>query len=342
MAFSFRAVLVDYDEPPPDWVEGELADRGIEWVARQHRTPEAALELSRIADVVMIQSVRPLLNQAVIQGLERCRGIVRLGTGYDSVDLASATKLGIPVCNVPAYCTDDVADHALALLMDLAKHVTWHHCSIRSGNWSGTGLPTRYRIKGSTLGLIGFGRIGRALAKRVSGFGMTAITYDPYVDADTISRYGVKKVSLDELLMRAEFISLHPPLTDETYHMLSTSEFNSMKEGVYIVNTSRGPVIDEVALIEALGAGKVAGAGLDVFEEEPPPLDSPLREFDTVILTPHIAFSSAESRIDLYRDACELAVNIVQGIWPETVVNPEVEGKTAYPFQRRDLNSRSV
>lgn len=335
MAFSFRAVLVDYDEPPPNWMEGELASHDIEWIAGQHRTPKAALNVAHTADVVMVQSVRPLLNQAVIQGLERCRGIVRLGTGYDSVDLATATKRGILVCNVPAYCTDDVADHALALLMDLAKHVTWHHCLIRSGDWIGTQLPTRYRIRGRTLGLIGFGRIGRALAERVSGFGMTLLAHDPYLDAETIARYGVKKVPLDELLVRADFISLHPPLTDETYHMLSTNEFNSMKEGVYIVNTSRGPVIDEAALVKAFRAGKVAGVGLDVFEDEPLPLDSPLREFDTVILTPHIAFSSAQSRIDLYRDACKLAIDIIQGTWPETVVNPEVEGKTAYPFQRR-------
>jgi D-3-phosphoglycerate dehydrogenase len=335
MALPLRAVLVDYDEPPPDWVEGELADHGIEWVARQQRTSEAALELSRNADVVTIQSARPLLNRAVIEGLERCRGIVRLGTGYDSVDLATATRRGIPVCNVPAYCTDDVADHALALLVDLAKHVTWHHCLIRSGDWAGTGFPTRYRIKGRTLGIIGFGRIGRALAERVSGFGMILFAYDPYVDAETIARYGAKKVSLEDLLRCADFLSLHPPLTDETYHMLSTGQFDSIKEGVSIVNTSRGLIIDEVALVEALRAGKVAGVGMDVFEEEPLSLDSPLREFDNVIFTPHIGFSSAESRIDLYRDACELAVDIVQSIWPETVVNPEVEGKTVYPFRRR-------
>jgi D-3-phosphoglycerate dehydrogenase len=335
MARSFKAVLVYYNASPPDWMEGELAGHDIEWIAGQHRIPEAALTVARTADVVMVQSVRPLLDQAVIQGLERCRGIARLGTGYDSVDLATATKRGILVCNVPAYCTDDVADHALALLMDLAKHVTWHHCLIRSGNWTGTGFPARHRIKGRTLGIIGFGRIGRALAERVSGFGMTLMAYDPYLDAETIARYGAKKVSLDELLMCADFISLHPPLTDETYHMLSTNEFDSMKKGVSIVNTSRGPIIDEAALAEALRAGIVAGVGIDVFEEEPLPLDSLLREFDNVIFTPHIAFSSVQSRIDLYRDACKLAIDIVQGIWPETVVNPEVEGRTAYPFRRR-------
>jgi D-3-phosphoglycerate dehydrogenase len=190
-------------------------------------------------------------------------------------------------------------------------------------------------VKGCTLGFIGFGHIARALAEQVSGFGMTLLAYDPYLDAETVTSYGVRKVPLDGLLQRADFISIHPPLTDETYHLLGTREFNLMKEGVSIVNTSRGAVIDEVALIEALRDGKVAGAGLDVFEEEPLPLDSLLREFDNVVLTPHVASSTEESRIDLFRTACELAIDIAKGIWPQTVVNPEVEGKTAYPYRRR-------
>jgi D-3-phosphoglycerate dehydrogenase len=335
MSFSFKAVLLDYDETPPDWVEGELAAHDITWLASQYDTPEAALGAACTADVVMVQSVRPLLNQAVIQQLERCRGIVRLGVGYDSVDVATATQRGIPVCNIPTYCSEDVADHALALLMDVVKHISWHDRLIRSEGWARTSLPTPHRVKGRTLGFIGFGHIARALAEKVSGFGMILLASDPYLDAETVARYGVQKAPLDDLLQRADFISIHPPLTDDTYHLLSTREFNLMKEGVCIVNTSRGPVIDEVALIEALRDGKVAGAGLDVFEEEPLPLDSLLREFDNVVFTPHIASSTEESRADLFRAACDLAIDIVNGIWPQTVVNPEVEGKTVYPYQRR-------
>jgi len=185
------------------------------------------------------------------------------------------------------------------------------------------------------MGFVAFGRIASALAKRVSGFGMILLAYDPYVDAETMTLYGVEKVELDELLQRSDFISVHAPLTDETYHLLSVREFGLMKEGVFLVNTSRGPVIDEAALVEALQSGKVWGAGLDVFEHEPLPLESPLRKFENVTFTPHVGASSEESVNDLYRTGCRIAVDVVNGIWPESVVNPEVKGKTLHLYRQR-------
>lgn len=320
----FQATLVDYDEDlftPPDWVGEELARHGIAWTVGQHRTPEAVLEAARGGDVVMVQSVRPLLTRAIIEQLERCRCIVRLGIGYDSVGVAAATERGIPVCNVPTYCIDDVADHALALLMDAVRHVARQDRWIRAGRWDRTGARPARRAKGCTLGLVAFGRIARALAERVSGFGMTLLAYDPYLDAETIARHGAQKVELDELLERADFISVHCPLTDETHHLLSTREFNLMKEGVFVVNTSRGPVIDQAALAEALRCGKVWGAGLDVFEHEPLPPDSPLRDFDNVTFTPHVGANSEESVADLYRTGCQIAIDVYNGRWPQGVVN---------------------
>lgn len=336
---SFKAVLVDYDEDlfaPPDWVGEELARYGITWIVGQHRTPEAVLEAACNSDVVMIQSVRPLLTRPVIEQLDRCRCILRLGIGYDSVDVAAATERGILVCNVPTYCIDDVADHALALLMGAARHIARQDRWIRAGRWDRTGARPARRMKACTLGFVAFGRIARALAERVSGFGMTLLAYDPYLDAETIARCGAQKVELDELLQCADFISVHCPLTDETHHLLSTSEFNLMKEGMFIVNTSRGPVIDESALVEALRSGKVWGAGLDVFEHEPLPADSPLRDFDNVTFTPHVGANSEESVADLYRTACQIAIDVYNGRWPQGVVNlstssryhPEVEGPT--------------
>jgi D-3-phosphoglycerate dehydrogenase len=328
---SFQAMLVDYDEDlfaPPDWVGKELARYGITWTVGQHRTPEAVLQAARHGDVVMIQSLRPLLTRFVIEQLEKCRCIVRLGIGYDNVDVAAATERGILVCNIPTYCIDDVADHALALLMSAVRHIARQDRWIRVGRWDRTGARPARRMKGRTLGFVAFGRIARALAERVSGFGMTLLAYDPYLDAETIARYGAQKVDLDELLQRADFISVHCPLTDETHHLLSTREFNLMKEGVFIVNTSRGPVIDEAALVEALRCGKVWGAGLDVFEHEPLPPDSPLRDFDNVIFTPHVGANSEESVADLYRTACQIAIDVYNGRWPPGVVNPEVEGPT--------------
>jgi D-3-phosphoglycerate dehydrogenase len=335
--YSFRAVLVDYDEDlfaPPDWVGKELACHGIEWIAGQHRTLEAVLEAARGGDVVMIQSVRPLLDRAVIQTLEQCRCIVRLGIGYESVDVDAATEQGILVCNVPTYCVDDVADHALALLMAGVRHVARQDRWIRGGRWDRTGARPARRMKGCTMGFVAFGRIARALAERVFGFGMTLLAYDPYLDSDAIARHGVQKVELDELLSRADFISIHCPLTDETHHLLGAREFGLMKEGAFLVNTSRGPVIDEAALIGALRSGRVWAAGLDVFEQEPLPLDSPLRAFDNVIFTPHVGANSEESVADLYRTGVQVAVDVYSGHWPQGVVNPEVEGRTPYNYRR--------
>jgi D-3-phosphoglycerate dehydrogenase len=333
----FKAILIDYDEDlfaPPSWVGEELADHGIEWDMGQYRSPEGALGAARASDVVLQQSVRPLLTQDVIEHFERPRCIVRLGTGYDNVDVTAATERGILVCNTPTYCVDDVADHALALLMNGVRHIARQDRWIRDGRWDRTGARPARRMKGCTMGFVAFGQIARALSERVSGFGMTLLAYDPYLDAETTGRYGAQKVELKELLGRSDFISVHCPLTDETYHLLSSNEFDLMKEGVFIVNTSRGPVIDESALVAALQTGKVWGAGLDVFEQEPLPLGSPLREFDNVAFTPHVGANSLESVEDVYRIGCRIAIDVCQSRWPQWVLNPEVESRTTRSYRR--------
>lgn len=333
----FKATLIDYDEDlftPPDWLGDDLARHGIAWIEGQHRTHQAVVEAAHASDVVMIQSARQLLTGPVIEQLERCRCIVRLGTGYDNVDVAAATRQGILVCNTPNYCVDDVADHALALLMEGVRHIARQDRWIRDGRWDRTGARPARRTKGCTMGFVAFGRIARALAERVSGFGMSLLGYDPYLDAEAMARYGVEKVDLDELLQRADFISVHCPLTDQTHHLLSTREFDLMKEGVFLINTSRGPIIDEAALVGTLRSGKVWGAGLDVFEHEPLPLDSALREFDNVTFTPHVGANSLESVVDVYQAGCQIAVDVYQGRWPPWVVNPEVESRTSYSYQR--------
>lgn len=334
---SFRVALIDYDEDlfsPRGWEGALLGQAGIQWVVGQHRSPEAALEAGRDADVIMLQSLRHLLTRPVIERLGRCRCIVRLGIGYDSVDVAAATEQAILVCNVPDYCVEDVADHALALLLASVRHLGRQDRWIRAGRWDRTGARPARRLKGCTLGFVAFGRIARALAERVSGFGMQLIAYDPYVDVRSMSAYGVEKVELDELLRRSDLISVHAPLTDETHHLLGRREFGLMKEGAIVANTSRGPLIDEAALVEALRSGRVWAAGLDVMEQEPLPLDSPLRVFDNVTLTPHVGANSEESVADLYRAGCQIAVDVANGVWPGSVVNPQVEGRTPHPYRR--------
>lgn len=174
------------------------------------------------------------------------------------------------------------------------------------------------------MGFVAFGRIAQALARLLSGFGMTLLAYDPYVDASVMAEFGVEKVELEALLRSADLLSVHCPLTEETHHLLSHDAFRLMKDGVYLVNTSRGPILDEDALADALSTGKVLGAGLDVYEQEPLPLDSPLRGFDTVTFTPHVGANSEQSVAELYRTGARVAIDVYQGRWPEGVVNPEV------------------
>ena len=333
----FTVVLIDYDDDlfePPDWMAGDLELAGIRWVAGQHREPDLALAAARKGDVIIVQSLRPLLTRAAIQQLARCRCIVRLGIGYDSVDVDAATQEGILVCNAPTYCVADVADHAVALLLGSIRHLGRQDRWIRAGKWDRTGARPARRLLGCTLGLVGFGRIAQAVAHRVSGFGLTLLAHDPFVDSDYMAGQGVQKVDLDELLARSDFVSIHCPLTDDTHHLLGATAFGLMKDGVFVVNTSRGPIIHEAALAEALRMGKVWGAGLDVFEQEPLPPDSPLRAFDNVLFTPHVGANSEESRHDLYRAGYQIAVDVQQGRWPQGVVNPEVRSAARFPAAR--------
>ncbi|MFQ6053790.1 MAG: NAD(P)-dependent oxidoreductase, partial [Candidatus Bathyarchaeia archaeon] len=223
----YKVVLVDYDDDlfaPRGW-EGEvLAAAGARWIAGQYRDPEAIVEVAGDADVVMIQSVRPLINRPVIEELGRCRCIVRVGIGYDSIDLDAATERGIMVCNVPEYCVEEVADHALALLLSCARHLTRLDRWMREGRWDRTGVKPARRLRGRVLGLVAFGRTARALLEKVRGMGFTLLAYDPYIPQEVADGYGVTLVGLDELLRRSDLISVHTPLTEETYHMIGARE----------------------------------------------------------------------------------------------------------------------
>ena len=300
-----------------------MAAEGIEWLEGQWRTPDEAVMHSQDADIVIVQSVRKLLTSDTIPLLEKCRGIIRAGIGYDSVDVDTATKHGIIVANVPDYCLEDVAEHALALMLTTIRRITTQDQSIRRGAWNReTARPTR-RLRGQTLGLLAFGRIARALAERVKGLGLNIIVYDPFVSAETASACGATRVELDELLQNADIISVHTPLTAETRYLLGAREFKLMKPGAVLVNTSRGPVVDERALVAALQNGKIAGAGLDVFEKEPLPADNPLCQLDNVVLTPHTAAYSDEALDDLYHGACQAAIDIIRGRRPAGAVNAD-------------------
>ena len=323
-----NVVLVDYDDDlfsPLGFESDVLAKANALWSVNQCRVPEDICELAKDADVVMVQCVRPLLTGSVISQLKKCRCIIRLGIGYDTVDVKTATEKGILVCNIPYYCVEDVAEHALALIFDSMRHVSLQDRWIRGGKWDRRGARPARRFRKSTLGLVSFGRIAKALARKATALGANVLAYDPFVNAKDMDEFDVVKVELDELLKTSNFISVHTPLTDSTRHLIGKREFDMMSSGTVLVNTSRGPVVDNAALADAMKSGKLWGVGLDVMEQEPLPQDSPLREFDNITFTPHVGACTEQSTEELYRDACEIACDVLAGKLPPYIVNPEAK-----------------
>jgi D-3-phosphoglycerate dehydrogenase len=258
----------------------------------------------------------------------RCRVIANYAVGFDNIDLAAATERGIMVTNTPGVLTDATAEHAWALLFAVARRVVQADGFTRAGEYKGWApmLFLGADVTGATLGVVGAGRIGTAVALKSAGFGMKVI-YTDAVDNATLDReLGARRVSMDELLQEADFISLHVPLTPETHHLFDAAAFRKMKKTAYLINTSRGPVIDEAALVQALKNGDIAGAALDVFEEEPK-IHPELLDLDNVVLTPHIASATINARTKMATTAAENLVAALEGRRPPNLLNPEVVDK---------------
>ena len=322
---SYLVVLTDHVFPDEDAVieQKVLEAAGARLEIHECRDEDRLIEITRHADGLLVE--RALITRRVIAGMERCQVIARYGVGYDCIDVPAATEAGIIVCNVPDYCVPEVADHTMALLLDLARSTIKLDAEVRRGIWDVySGGKTNRRIEGQVLGMIGSGRIGRAVAKRALAFGLRLLVFDPYVDAETISSFGGTKVDLEELLRTADFVTLHVPLTAETRHLLSADRIRLMKPTAYVINTARGGLIDQKALTEALQEGRLAGAALDVLEQEPPSPDDPILKLPNVILNPHAAFYSKGASEHLHRMAAEEVARVLQGKMPKSVVNPAV------------------
>jgi len=255
--------------------------------------------------------------------MTKCRIISRFGIGIDNVEIATATRKGIVVTKVPDYCIDEVSDHAMALLLAIVRKIPFANARVQAGEWQMPSVVPIHRLRGTVLGLVGFGRIPQLLAPKAQAFGMRVIASDPYVHEEVMSRAGVKRVEFAELVKTADYISIHAPLMPETNHLFNAAVFSQMKPTAYLVNTARGSVVDEVALAAALDKGQLAGAALDVVEKEPPS-GSPLLGRDNVILTPHTGFYSEESLAELQTKAAEEVVRVLSGEAPRNPVNPEV------------------
>jgi D-3-phosphoglycerate dehydrogenase len=301
-----------------------LGPLGAEIVEIPPGSDEEFVRAARDADALYVKARR--VGPAIIDGLERCR-VIALGTvGVDSVDVAAATRRGIPVTNVPDTFIEEVADHTLMLILATYRRLTTMDRFVRDGRWAeGRPLLSRFpRLWGQTLGLIAFGHVPRAVAARARAFGLRVIACDPYVDETVMTGCGVEPVGLTELLRRSDIVSMHAPATADAHHLLTAEHFRLMKPQALFINTGRGPTVDEAALVKALAEGWIAGAGLDVLEQEPPDPASPLLAMDHVVLTPHVA--SASERMDPERRrrvGREIAL-VLSGRWPMSCVNPAV------------------
>ena len=319
---SFIVAVTDYVFSSLEPEQRVLAPLGVELRSQQCRSEEEIIALAREADGVL--NCYAKMTARIIENLTRCKIIARYGIGVDNVDLAAATKARILVTNVPDYCVDEVSDHALALFLTLARRIVIADAGVKSGTWSVTAHAEIRRLRGQTMGLLGFGKIAKVLASKVQPLGMKVLVYDPYVEPALIAQHGATAVTFDNLLADADAISIHVPLSPETRNLISQRELAHMKPTAFLINTSRGGIVDEQALAVALKEGRLGGAALDVLSTEPPSPDHPLRQAPNIILTPHLAFYSRESVIELQTKTAEEVARSLKGEPPRSPVNPEV------------------
>lgn len=307
-----NVLITDHGFASVDQERAILKGTGADLVIAQCKTPEQIIAAAADADALLVQWAP--VNAAVIAMLNRCRVIVRYGIGVDNVDLAAAKARGIPVCNVPDYCVDEVADHAVALGLALARQLPQIDRRVRGGTWKIVPDKPLPAFREMTFATAGCGRIARAVLERVKGFGFKLAAHDPYAEVPS----GVAQLSLDELFRQADILSLHSPLTPDTKHLVNATRLQQMKSTAIVVNTARGGLIDTEALAAALQAGMIAGAGVDVFEAEPLSADHPLHQCDGVLLTSHMAWFSDASVPKLQRMAAE---EVVRGLRGESLKN---------------------
>ncbi len=323
----YQVVITDCDHGSIEEEKEELVRIGAELILAQVKEEKDLIRACKEADGLINQY--SLLTRDVLEQLRRCKVLARYGVGVDSIDLKAATDLGIIVANVPDYCMDEVANQTIAMILTLIRKTAFFDRKVKSGQWDfHQGIPI-HRTKGKTLGLIGCGKIGLQVARRISAFGVKVITFDPYLEK---APEEAELKDFDTVLEESDFISIHCPLNDSTRHLIGEKEFRKMKKKPFLVNTSRGPIIDEKALVWALRESLVSGAGLDVLEKEPPDSQSLLLKMENVVLSPHVGFYSVESISELKRRTAKNVADVLMGKWPGSVVNREVRGKTRAPI----------
>jgi D-3-phosphoglycerate dehydrogenase len=320
---GFRVVITDCDHGSIEEEKEEVARIGAELVLAQVQQEEDLIRSCREADGLINQYA--ILSRKVLENLSKCKVVSRYGVGVDSVDLKAATDLGIIVANVPDYCMDEVADQTVSMILALIRKIVFFDKQVKAGVWDfREGIPI-HRIKGKTMGLIGCGKIGLEVARRISGFGVKVIAFDPYLAK---APAGIELKDFDSVLKESDMISVHCPLNQATRHLIGEREFRKMEKKPIVINTSRGPIVDEEALTRAIEQNRISGAGLDVLEKEPPGAGHPLLSRDNVVFSPHISFYSVESISELKRRTAKNVADVLTAKWPGSVVNSDVHGKT--------------
>ena len=315
-----KVTITDYTFPDLEIEERILKTAGCEVVARNCKTEDELIALVADADAVITQFAR--INAAVIGAMTRARAIVRYGIGVDNVDLDAARARGIAVSNIPDYCIDEVADHTLAYILGLTRQVVAHTADLRAGNWRlAVPVPEMKALRDQTVGVIGFGRIGREVVSRLLPFKCRVFVHDPVVSAADITAAGAAAATLDEIFSTADIITLHCPSTPATRRIIGPASLGKMKPGALLINVARGDLVDTAALVAALQSKRVAAAALDVFDPEPLPADHALRTLPNVIIAPHIASVSVVAVQKLREGAATRAATAARGEPPPNVVN---------------------
>ena len=314
--------VADSPFPNLDLAQNVLSELDAEIVMAREPTVEETLAVAAKADGLMVTYGQ--ITSKVIAGMKNCKVIGRIGLGVDNIDIEAATKAGIAVVYVPDYCIDEVSDHAMAMLLNLIRKISYSNQLVQAGHWEMPAVTPLLRLRGRVLGLAGFGQIPRAVVPKAQAFGLKVVAFDPFVDKDLAKTMDVELVDFETLLGTSDYISVHVPMMPETKGMFGEYAFKKMKETAIFINTARGPLVDIDALASALDGGHIAAAALDVVPVEPPPDDFPLIGRDNVILSPHTAFYSVEALDELQTKAARGVADVLQGRMPAYPINPKV------------------
>ncbi len=318
----YRIVHTDRAVVPNEIEMGELAASGLDYTfeAIEVQSQEELMRAVADADALMVGFAQ--IRRPVIEAMSHCKVISRYGIGVDMVDLQAASERGIMVANVPDYCFEEVSNQTMAFLLALNRNLVTENTWVHAGNWGRPpNEPLPARLSKRTVGIVGLGNIGRAVAHKCAAFDVRMVGFDPYVSAEAAEQLGVELMTLDELLRQSDFVCLHVPLTPQTRRLIGAAQFALMKPNAYLINVSRGPVVDQKALYEALVNKQIAGAGLDVLEQEPPAPDEPLLGLENVLLMPHTASTSDEATAQLRRETTRNVIVALKGGLPRSIVN---------------------